>query len=155
MAPSVTLHLAGWPSSPSHWERSLPSNNTTASEGGRPGESCVLAVPGSITGGTGRSGSLGFQRESTCAMASGAMFRAKNSTKKIVLIGLYLDDTIHEISSADHFLLSRRNRNRFTFGCLQVLCWDCASSMAQAISSFFTKASSPFWVRIFYTEFLI
>src|ERR1700687_2914612 len=104
MAPSVTFHFAGWPSSPSHWERSLPSNNTTASEGGRPGESCVLAVPGSITGGTGRSGSLGFQRESTCAMASGAMLRAKTSREKIVLIGLTLDDKIHEISIADHFL---------------------------------------------------
>src|SRR6266550_4654113 len=37
-----------------HCERSLPSNSATASEGARPGASCVLAVPGSITGGTGR-----------------------------------------------------------------------------------------------------
>src|SRR6266446_6426903 len=36
-----------------HKERSLPSNSTTASDGGRPGESCVLGVPGSIAGGTG------------------------------------------------------------------------------------------------------
>src|ERR1700730_9636735 len=111
MAPSVTFHFAGWPSSPSHWERSLPSNNTTASEGGCPGESCVLAVPGSITGGTGRSGSLGFQRESTCAMASGAMLRAKTSTQKIVLIEIDLDHKIHDFCS-DHFLLFGEERYR-------------------------------------------
>src|SRR5437667_361649 len=35
-------------------ERSLPSKSTTASDGARPGDSCVLAVAGSITGGSGR-----------------------------------------------------------------------------------------------------
>src|SRR6266852_2271933 len=61
-----------------------------ASDGGRPGAFCVLAVPGSITGGKGRVGSFGFQRWSTCAMASCAMQRAKAVREKVALIGKYL-----------------------------------------------------------------
>src|SRR5512136_231748 len=58
MYPFSTLHrggrgLAEPPPSPcsSHCDRSLPSKRTTASEGGRPGCSGVLAVPGFTTGG--------------------------------------------------------------------------------------------------------
>src|SRR6202035_231764 len=42
------------PSLSTHLDRSLPSKRTAASEGARPGLSCVLAVPGSTIGGSGR-----------------------------------------------------------------------------------------------------
>src|SRR5579859_5151629 len=62
MAPSTVFHCAGPPFLLTHFERSLPSKRTMASEGGLPGASGVLAVPGVITGGTGRLRSETFQR---------------------------------------------------------------------------------------------
>src|SRR6266446_823561 len=50
--PSRTTHLAGVPSCDRHCERFLPSNSTTASEGGATGG---RSGPGSTTGGRGRS----------------------------------------------------------------------------------------------------
>src|SRR5260370_19320922 len=65
--PFSTFHFAGLPSLCAHFDRSLPSKRTTASDGGRPGESCVFDVPGSITAGSGRFGSWIFHFGSICA----------------------------------------------------------------------------------------
>jgi len=56
----------------------------------------MLDVPGTITGGNGRSGSFGFQRESTCAMDRWTM-KGTNSAKKIARIGSTSLPKIHEI----------------------------------------------------------
>src|SRR5260221_67278 len=73
IAPSTVFHCAGPPLLFSHFDRSLPSKRITASEGGFPGASGVLAVPGVITAGTGRLRSETFQRvrpASRCALWS-------------------------------------------------------------------------------------
>ena len=54
IAPDSIFHAAGWPFSFCHFERSVPLNSTTASDGGAPGVSCVLKVPGATTAGCGR-----------------------------------------------------------------------------------------------------
>src|SRR5437867_6251990 len=56
IAPSLTIHLVGTPtpSSDSHFDRSLPSNRTIASDGGFPGCATELNVPGVTTAGCGR-----------------------------------------------------------------------------------------------------
>src|SRR5258707_816799 len=98
ICPSGTFHCGGWAWSPTHWERSLPSNNTTASDGAWPGLSCVLEVAGSMTGGIGRSGSFGFQRGSTCARESCEMHSDKSKAERIVFMGNVSMDKIHEIA---------------------------------------------------------
>src|SRR4051794_19125910 len=56
-SPFSTFHPASSPLVPCHFDRSFPSNSTTASEGGRPGCCGVLSVPGVTTLGCGRDSS--------------------------------------------------------------------------------------------------
>src|SRR5436305_1138338 len=62
ITPSLISHLAGLPSfADSHFDKSDPSNSTTASDGGWPGCSGELNVPGVTTLGCGRLGSCTAQ----------------------------------------------------------------------------------------------
>src|SRR5579872_2124289 len=59
--PSATFHFAGPPSLVlTHADKSLPSNNTVASDGALPAASCDDHVPGSISFGAGRFRSCGL-----------------------------------------------------------------------------------------------
>src|SRR5689334_10852521 len=71
------IHLVGLPSMLTHWERSLPSNRTVASEGALPTWSSVLGTPGVTTGGNGRSRSWSSQLGSGCAKALRPMANGK------------------------------------------------------------------------------
>src|SRR5258708_6339174 len=76
--PFSTFHFAGLPSLCAHFDRSLPSKRTTASDGGRPGESCVFDVRESIPAGSGGFGSWIFHFGSICApQTAGRTARSK------------------------------------------------------------------------------
>src|SRR5215469_14760371 len=84
--PFSTFHLAVLPSALSHCSRPVPSNRTMASEGGLPGTSGVLEVPGVTMAGTGRSGSWIFQRVSTCAWAGAPQSASKARAPKFLFM---------------------------------------------------------------------
>src|SRR5216684_3312769 len=81
-----TFHLAGLPSLCCHLERSLPSKRTIASEGGRPGISGVLVVPGSMTGGTGRLGSWICHLGSTWVWAKVATVKTESDKNRMAAV---------------------------------------------------------------------
>src|SRR5207253_9993903 len=66
-SPFSTFHLAAPPFSSRHSDASSPLKSTTASDGGFPGDSCVLKSPGVTTSGCGRLGSC------TCQGVPGTM----------------------------------------------------------------------------------
>jgi hypothetical protein len=74
-APSFTVHFVGLPSIATHGEASLPSKRMVASDGGRPGWSSELKVPGSTTAGAGLSRSWPSQ------FGSGAPRRAAEKAR--------------------------------------------------------------------------
>src|SRR6476646_3613215 len=90
------IHLVGLPSMLTHWERSLPSKRTTASEGALPTWSSELGTPGVTTGGKGRSRSWSSQFGSGWAkavrpIASGKTAIATDFRGMLVICGEELD----------------------------------------------------------------
>src|SRR5215475_2586668 len=92
------IHLVGLPSVATHWEMSLPSNRTTASDGALPTWSSRLGMPGVTTAGRGRSRSWSSQLGSGWARQRVGAPRDKKSGRLfgsiIGLVGLVRLDTL-------------------------------------------------------------
>src|SRR5258708_6680907 len=88
--PFSTVHLAWLPSFfTTHCDRTFPTKRTVASEGGLPSASCVLAVPGVTTAGTGRLRSWISHLGSTWALQIVAPERANSAATRIEYLFMF------------------------------------------------------------------